>query len=116
MFNKILGPLLKVLKTKTGAQAKATLVAAQGANVQLQLVGITGSVTTAEAGKYLYLWEEDEAIPLFRQSLAATGTFTHIFSEEGIPLTANKILQWQSDATTAVVEFTALYRVNPPGG
>jgi len=116
-FNRTLGPLLKIQDEKTGVQAKTALVAAPTTTTaRLQLVGITGSVTTAEADTFLYLWEEDGTIPLFRVSLAAVGTFTHIFSEEGIPLLPDKDLQWQSDATTGVVEFTALYRKNPPGG
>jgi hypothetical protein len=116
-WNRTLGPLLKVQASKTGAQTKTALKAASlDTNAQLQLVGVTGCVTTAEAGKYLYLWEESGTIPLVRISLGTAGAFVLIFSEEGIPLLPDKDLQWQSDATTGVVEFTALYRFNPPGG
>lgn len=116
-FNRTLGPLYKILKTKTGVQAEAALVAAQGAEVQLQLVGITGHVIVGEVGKFLYIIEESEAIPIFQQSLATTGTtFTHMFSEEGIPFAKNKAMNWESDATSAEIVFCALYRINPPGG
>lgn len=114
-FHRILGPIKKVLKTVTGVQTLAALVAALGAGQELELVSATVYVTTAEAGKFLYIFEEDEAIPLVKQTLATAGTYHLFFGEQGIPVTDNKALQWQSDATTAVMVLVVTYRHNPGG-